>query len=78
MPHLPADLDGRRESFNSALVEFAKKLPETVPGIQTRQYIETNFYDVFVELTSDKGMSKSCPKSMSASIRHLTDSSNCH
>ena len=39
MPHLPDDLDGRRESFNAALVEFAKKLPETDAGIQTREYL---------------------------------------
>ena len=37
VPKLPDDPDGRREAFNAALVEFAKKLPATDPGIQTRQ-----------------------------------------
>lgn len=36
LPELPADPDGRRESFNAALVEFGKKLPATDPGIETR------------------------------------------
>lgn len=37
MPSLPADLDGRRQSFNTALVEFGKKLPATNAEIQARQ-----------------------------------------
>jgi hypothetical protein len=42
MPSLPTDLDGRRESFNAALVEFGKKLPATDPGIKARQYLRNS------------------------------------
>lgn len=35
---LPDDPDERREFFNNALVQLAKQLPPTNPGIETREY----------------------------------------
>ena len=78
MPHLPDDLDGRRESFNAALVESAKKLPETDPGIQTRQYFAYYYLDVVIVLMKDKWTSKSHQKSKYVSIRLLIKSTNYH